>query len=54
MPIDVTLPGGLTLALVPDLILIAGAMVLMLWRRGGRTARTISDPSVLEHSCSPS
>src|SRR6187551_861154 len=31
MPIDVTLPGGLTLALVPDLILIAGAMVLMLW-----------------------
>jgi NADH-quinone oxidoreductase subunit N len=31
MPIDVTLPGGLTLALVPDLILIGGAMALMLW-----------------------
>jgi NADH-quinone oxidoreductase subunit N len=31
MPIDVALPGGLTLALVPDLILLAGAMVLMLW-----------------------
>ena len=31
MPIDVTLPGGLTLALAPDLILLAGAMVLMLW-----------------------
>ena len=31
MPIDVTLPGGLTLALAPDLILMAGAMVLMLW-----------------------
>ena len=31
MPIDVTLPGGLSLALVPDLILIGGAMVLMLW-----------------------
>jgi NADH-quinone oxidoreductase subunit N len=31
MPIDVTLPGGLTLALVPDLILLGGAMVLMLW-----------------------
>jgi len=31
MPIDVTLPGGLTLALAPDLILIGGAMVLMLW-----------------------
>jgi NADH-quinone oxidoreductase subunit N len=31
MPIDVALPGGLTLALAPDLILMAGAMVLMLW-----------------------
>jgi NADH-quinone oxidoreductase subunit N len=31
MPIDVTLPGGLTLALAPDLILMAGAMLLMLW-----------------------
>ena len=31
MPIDVTLPGGLTLALAPDLILMVGAMVLMLW-----------------------
>ena len=31
MPIDVTLPGGLTLALAPDLILMAGAMALMLW-----------------------
>ena len=31
MPIDVTQPGGLTLALAPDLILMAGAMVLMLW-----------------------
>ncbi|HUQ79735.1 MAG TPA: NADH-quinone oxidoreductase subunit N [Gemmatimonadaceae bacterium] len=31
MPIDVTLPGGLTYALVPDLILIAGSMLLMLW-----------------------
>ena len=31
MPIDVTLPGGLSLALLPDLILIGGAMVLMLW-----------------------
>jgi NADH-quinone oxidoreductase subunit N len=31
MPIDVTLPGGLTLALAPDLILLVGAMALMLW-----------------------
>src|SRR6476661_280632 len=31
MPIDVSLPGGLTLALAPDLFLIGGAMVLMLW-----------------------
>ena len=31
MPIDVTLPGGLTFALLPDLILLAGAMLLMLW-----------------------
>jgi NADH-quinone oxidoreductase subunit N len=31
MPIDVTTPSGLTLALAPDLILIAGAMILMLW-----------------------
>jgi NADH-quinone oxidoreductase subunit N len=31
MPIDVTLPGGLTFALLPDLVLLAGAMVLMLW-----------------------
>jgi NADH-quinone oxidoreductase subunit N len=31
MPIDVTQPGGLTLALVPDLILLVGAMALMLW-----------------------
>ena len=31
MPIDVALPGGLTLALLPDLILIGGAMLLMLW-----------------------
>ena len=31
MPIDVTLPGGLALALTPDLILIGGAMLLMLW-----------------------
>jgi NADH-quinone oxidoreductase subunit N len=31
MPIDVSLPGGLTLALAPDLILMAGAMGLMLW-----------------------
>lgn len=31
MPIDVTLPSGLALALVPDLILLAGAMLLMLW-----------------------
>ena len=31
MPIDVTLPGGLTLALAPDLILRVGAMLLMLW-----------------------
>jgi len=31
MPIDVTTPGGLTLALAPDLILMGGAMILMLW-----------------------
>src|SRR5689334_23413059 len=31
MPIDVSLPSGLTLALAPDLILMAGAMILMLW-----------------------
>jgi NADH-quinone oxidoreductase subunit N len=31
MQIDVTTPGGLSLALTPDLILIGGAMVLMLW-----------------------
>ena len=31
MPIDVSLPGGLTFALAPDLVLLAGAMVLMLW-----------------------
>jgi NADH-quinone oxidoreductase subunit N len=31
MPIDVTLPGGLTFALLPDLVLLAGVMVLMLW-----------------------
>ena len=31
MPIDVSLPGGLTLALAPDLLLLAGAMLLMLW-----------------------
>jgi NADH-quinone oxidoreductase subunit N len=31
MPLDVTLPGGLTMALAPDLILMGGAMVLMLW-----------------------
>jgi len=31
MQIDVALPGGLSLALAPDLILLAGAMVLMLW-----------------------
>jgi NADH-quinone oxidoreductase subunit N len=31
MPIDVALPGGLTLALAPDLVLMGGAMVLMLW-----------------------
>jgi NADH-quinone oxidoreductase subunit N len=31
MPIDVALPGGLTFALLPDLILLAGAMLLMLW-----------------------
>jgi NADH-quinone oxidoreductase subunit N len=31
MPIDVTLPLGLSLALTPDLILIGGAMILTLW-----------------------
>jgi NADH-quinone oxidoreductase subunit N len=31
MPIDISHPGGLTLALAPDLVLMAGAMVLMLW-----------------------
>src|SRR5215207_565610 len=31
MPIDVSLPGGLTFALAPDLILLAGSMLLMLW-----------------------
>ena len=31
MPIDVSLPGGLTFALLPDLILLGGAMLLMLW-----------------------
>ena len=31
MNIDVTLPGGLALALAPDLVLIVGAMLLMLW-----------------------
>ena len=31
MPIDVTLPGGLSYALIPDLIMIGGAMLLMLW-----------------------
>ena len=31
MPIDVSTPGGLTLALAPDLLLMGGAMVLMLW-----------------------
>jgi len=31
MPIDVSLPGGLSLALVPDLVLLGGAMLLMLW-----------------------
>ena len=31
MNIDVTLPGGLSFALLPDLILIGGAMLLMLW-----------------------
>ena len=30
-PIDPSLPGGLTLALAPDLILMGGAMILMLW-----------------------
>ena len=30
-PIDVGLPAGLTLALLPDLVLIGGAMLLMLW-----------------------
>ncbi len=31
MPIDVSLPGGLSLALAPDLVLLAGALGLMLW-----------------------
>jgi NADH-quinone oxidoreductase subunit N len=31
MPIDVSLPGGLTFALAPDLVLMGGAMILMLW-----------------------
>ncbi|HEX6051477.1 MAG TPA: NADH-quinone oxidoreductase subunit N [Gemmatimonadaceae bacterium] len=31
MPIDVTTPLGLTFALTPDLVLIGGAMMLMLW-----------------------
>ena len=31
MPIDVSLPGGLSFALAPDLLLIGGAMLLMLW-----------------------
>jgi NADH-quinone oxidoreductase subunit N len=31
MPIDVTTPLGLTFALTPDLVLIVGAMILMLW-----------------------
>jgi len=30
-PIDVTTPGGLTLALAPDLLIMAGGMILMLW-----------------------
>ena len=30
-PIDVALPGGLSYALIPDLILMGGAMLLMLW-----------------------
>ena len=31
MPIDITAPLGLTFALTPDLVMIGGAMVLMLW-----------------------
>jgi NADH-quinone oxidoreductase subunit N len=31
MPIDVTTPLGLTFSLTPDLVLIGGAMLLMLW-----------------------
>ena len=31
MPIDVTTPLGLTFALTPDLVMIGGAMMLMLW-----------------------
>ena len=30
-PIDVSLPGGLSYALTPDLIMIGGAMLLLLW-----------------------
>ena len=30
-PIDVALPGGLSYALLPDLIMMGGAMLLMLW-----------------------
>jgi len=31
MPIDVTTPGGLSFGLMPDLVLLVGAMALMLW-----------------------
>src|SRR5690349_5384040 len=30
-PIDVSLPAGLSYALIPDLIMMGGAMLLMLW-----------------------
>ena len=30
-PIDIALPGGLSYALIPDLIMMGGAMLLMLW-----------------------
>jgi NADH-quinone oxidoreductase subunit N len=31
MPIDIALPGGLSYALIPDLVMMGGAMLLMLW-----------------------
>ena len=50
--LDVTIPAQLTLALVPDLVLMGGAMFLLSGPRGGRRARRISAASASRASCS--